>query len=59
MGANHAFAVVSWTLWRKDGSVLQSFNTGYNLMPTDRGPRVILTTQFEEDVQKMKRDVVN
>ena len=59
MGANHAFAVVSWTLWRIDGSVLQSFETGYNLMRTDRGPRVILATQFEENVQKMKCDVVN
>jgi hypothetical protein len=59
MGAHHAFAVVQWTLHRKDGSLLQSFKTGYNLMRTEHGPRVILATQFEEDIQKMKRDAAH
>lgn len=59
MGANHAFAVVNWTLYRHDGSLLQSFSTGYNLMRTEHGPRVILATQFEEDIQKMMRDAAH
>jgi hypothetical protein len=56
MGKHHAFAVVQWTLKRRDGSLLQSFKTGYNLMQTEHGPRVILATQFEEDIQEMKSD---
>ncbi len=59
MGAHHAFAVVQWTLMRNDGSLLQSFKTGYNLTRTDQGVRVILATQFEEDIQKMKRDAAH
>jgi hypothetical protein len=59
MGAHHAFAVVQWTLHRHDGSLLQSFKTGYNLMRTEQGPRVILATQFEEDIQQMKRDATH
>ena len=59
MGAHHAFAVVSWTLTRADGSLLQQFKTGYNLMRTTDGPKVILVTQFEEDIQKMKRDAAH
>jgi hypothetical protein len=59
MGEHHAFAVVHWTLHRHDGSLLQSFSTGYNLMRTEHGPRVILASQFEEHVQKMKRDATH
>ena len=59
MSANHAFAVVHWMLYRHDGSLLQSFSTGYNLMRTEHGPRVILATQFEEDIQKMMRDAAH
>ncbi|MGL4229755.1 MAG: DUF6841 family protein [Casimicrobium sp.] len=59
MGAHHAFAVVAWTLFRNDGSELQSFKTGYNLMRTENGPRVMLATQFEEDINKMKRDAAH
>ncbi len=59
MGANHAFVVVHWTLWRKDSTMLQSFKTAYNLMRTERGPRVILVTQFEEDITKMNAHGVN
>jgi hypothetical protein len=55
MGEHHAFAVVSWTLTRKDGSLLQQFKTGYNLMRTADGPKVILVTQFEENTEEMKR----
>ena len=56
MGQHHAFAVVSWKLTRTDGSRLQQFKTGYNLMRTERGPKLILVTQFEEDVDEMKTD---
>jgi hypothetical protein len=59
MGAHHAFAVLQWTLLRKDGSQLQSFKTGYNLMRTEHGARVILAIQFEEYIQKMKRDATH
>jgi hypothetical protein len=59
MGAHHAFAVVRWTLYRKDGTQQQSFKTGYNLMRTEHGARVILATQFEENIQKMKRDATH
>ncbi len=54
MGDHHAFAVISWTLFRADGSTLQQFKTGYNLMRTADGPKVILVTQFEENIDEMK-----
>lgn len=59
MGTHHAFAIVQWTLKRKDGSLLQTFKTGYNLMRTEHGPRVILATQFEEDIQEMKSNAAH
>ncbi len=59
MGARHAFALVHWTLKRQDGSVLQSFRTGYNLMRTAGGPRVVLATQFEENSHEIKTHVAN
>ena len=59
MGEHHAFAVVSWTLVRANGSLLQQFKTGYNLMRTASGPKVILVTQFEENNENMKRHAAN
>ena len=59
MGAHHAFAVVSWTLTRADDSLLQQFKTGYNLMRTADGTKVILVTQFEENIEEMKRDAAH
>ena len=59
MGAHHAFAVVQWSLRRRGGSLLQAFKTGYNLMRSEARPRVILATQFEEDIQQMKRDATH
>jgi hypothetical protein len=59
MGKHNAFAVVQWTLKRSDGSLLQTFKTGYNLMRTEHGPRVILATQFEEDIQEMKSNAAH
>ena len=43
-----------WTLWRHDGSLLQDFHTGYNLLRTAAGPKVVLVTQYEEDIARMK-----
>jgi hypothetical protein len=57
MGADHAFARVRWTLHRTDGALLQRFATGYQLMRTVDGPKVLLCTAYEEDLQEMKSDV--
>jgi hypothetical protein len=54
MGPNHAFARLQWTITRVDGSLLQRFGTGYQLLRTADGPRVLLCTAFEEDLQEMK-----
>jgi hypothetical protein len=53
LGANHAFARVQWTLRRADASVLQRFGTGYQLVRTCDGPRVLLCTAYEEDLKEM------
>lgn len=39
LGAHHAFANLHWSLWRQDGSLLQDFRTGYNLLCTAAGPQ--------------------
>jgi len=54
LGAGHAFVRVQWTLWRRDGTPLQGFGTGYQLVRTAQGPRVLLCTAFEEDLREMK-----
>jgi hypothetical protein len=53
MGDDHAFARVQWTLSRLDGSLLQAFATGYQLMRTAQGPRVLLCTAYEENLKEM------
>ena len=53
LGANHAFAHLHWTLHRADGSVLQSFRTGYQLARTVHGPRALLAVAYEEDLGTM------
>ena len=53
LGANHAFADVRWTLRRKDGSILQRFGTGYQLIRGPRGPQVLLCAAYEEDYKEM------
>jgi hypothetical protein len=53
LGHHHATALLRWTITRKDGSVLQRFGTHYHLMRTTQGPRVMLCTAFEEDLQAM------
>lgn len=57
LGADHAFANLHWSLWQQDGSLLQEFHTGYNLMRTAAGPKVLLVTQYEEDIARMKHHV--
>ena len=54
LGANHAFVNVFWRLTRTDGSVLQEFHTGYHLLRTLRGPKLLMATAYEEDVSRMK-----
>ena len=55
LGADHAFARVQWTITRADGSLLQRFGTGYQLQRTAAGPRVLLCTAYQEDLQEMTR----
>ena len=55
MGPNHAFAHLHWTLKRGDGSLLQQFHTGYQLMRTAQGPRVLLAVAHQENLSEMKR----
>ena len=59
LGAHHAFANLHWTLWRDDGSQLQDFRTGYNLLRTASGLKVLLVTAYEEDIARMKKHVAD
>jgi hypothetical protein len=54
MGPAHAFALLHWTLHKADGSTLQRFHTGYQLIRTAAGPRVLLATAYQEDLQAMR-----
>jgi hypothetical protein len=53
LGETHAFAHVRWTLRRQDGSVLQQFGTGYQLVRGECGPQVLLCTAYAEDYKEM------
>ena len=53
LGKNHAFAHLHWSLRRRDGSLLQDFHTGYNLLRTATGPKVFLATAYQEDSARM------
>jgi len=55
LGPNHAFAHLHWTLTRKGGSLLQQFHTGYQLLRTAQGPRVLLAVAHQENLSEMKR----
>jgi hypothetical protein len=55
MGPAHAFAHLHWTLHRADGSTLQQFHTGYQLVRTAKGPRVLLAVAHQENLQGMQR----
>jgi hypothetical protein len=54
MGPDHAFAHLRWTLRKTDGSMLQQFHTGYQLMRTATGPRVLLAVAHQENLQEMQ-----
>jgi rhodanese-related sulfurtransferase len=56
LGAHHAFADLHWDLIRRGGESLQSFRTGYNLVRTGEGIRVLMVTQYQEDISTMKQD---
>jgi hypothetical protein len=59
MGPAHAFAHIHWTLKRRDGSLLQQFHTGYQLIKTARGPRVLLAIAHSEKLSEMKPRVTD
>ncbi len=54
MGPAHAFAHVRWTLRRRDGRLLQRFRTGYQLIKTANGPKVLLAVAHQEKLSEMK-----
>jgi len=54
LGSNHAFAHLHWTIRRLDGSVLQQFHTGYQLMRTAQGLKVLLAVAHAEDIGRMR-----
>lgn len=56
LGPDHAFARLQWTLTRADGSLLQRFGTGYQLLRTAQGPRVLLCTAYQENLKEMTPD---
>ena len=54
LGPDHAFAHLHWRLWRLDGSLLQQFHTGYQLMRTAVGVRVLMVVAHQEALQAMR-----
>ena len=54
LGPNHAFVHLQWTLKRRDGSLLQQFHTGYQLLRTAQGPRVLLAVAHQENLSEVK-----
>ncbi len=50
LGPHHAFADVAWALRRADGSLLQAFRTGYQLIRSAQGLRVLLCIAHDEDL---------
>ena len=54
LGPHHAFVHLHWKLQRHDGSLLQQFHTGYQLMRTAVGPCVLLAVAHQENLSEMK-----
>lgn len=54
LGAHDAFALVRWTLTRADGTLIQRFLTGYQLLHGAQGWRITWVTAFDESLDKMK-----
>jgi hypothetical protein len=44
-----------WTLKRRDGSGLQRFATGYQLVRGEDGVRVLTAAAYQENIGKMKK----
>lgn len=54
LGRDQSFAQLRWTLTRRDGSVLQRFGTGYHLVRSESGVRVLAAATYQEDLRAMK-----
>jgi hypothetical protein len=54
LGRDQSFAQLRWTLTRRDGSVLQRFGTGYHLVRSERGVRVLTAAAYQENTRQMK-----
>jgi hypothetical protein len=58
MGPHHAFADVAWVLHRSDdhpaGALLQAFRTGYQLIRSAQGLRVMMCVAHDEDLAAMQ-----
>jgi hypothetical protein len=54
LGPQHAFAHLLWRITRADGSLLQQFHTGYQLMRTAQGPKVLLAVAHAENLAQMR-----
>ena len=54
LGRHQSFARLRWTLKRTNGSVLQRFDTGYHLVRTAGGIRVLTAAAFEENLRRQK-----
>jgi hypothetical protein len=54
MGANHAFALIDWSMERPGGELLQRFATGYQLARFAAGVKIIACTAFDENLQDFR-----
>ncbi len=54
LGPQHAFAHLRWTLTGRDGGLLQQFYTGYQLMRTAQGPKVLLAVAHAEELGRLR-----
>jgi hypothetical protein len=55
LGRDQAFALLNWTLLRRDASVLNSFATGYHLVRGESGVRVLTAAAYQENIGKVKK----
>jgi hypothetical protein len=54
LGRDQSFAQLRWTLKRRDGSTLQRFGTGYHLVRSADGVRVLAAAAYQENIRQMK-----
>lgn len=57
LGRDQSFAQLGWTLTRRDGSTLQRFGTGYHLVRSERGVRVLAAAAYQEKLRPMRRPI--